>query len=320
MTDKIVKLLSEPFSPEKVKRRVGGFNPSTGQNEVYDYISADDVLERLRTVFGATFSVRVTHDNVMDNKNSQKKFIVIGVELSYVDQSGTRHSAAGFGGKDITSDPGSDYKAALSKAVKSASKVWGVPIDGGLETPETEDDSTSSSDSSRTPPRPSAGVSSAPVPVPVAPKPVASTTMEAPAPKPAAPAAPKPVAPAPVAVKPAVQAPAPASVPASAPVPAQTAVVPKGKSAVAPPPPPPKVTLDDIPPEEEYDEDEAEAVGSDEEDVCSDCSAKIEDFRSPVTGEVIPKDEVIEVSIETFEVPLCGACVGTRRRSMDEDE
>lgn len=315
MSQEIVSKLSAPFKVEQVKTRLGSFNPNTGTNDSYSYVSADDVLDRLRDVFGASFSSEYAFEKVLPNKDGRKTYVVIGVELAYYDEAGKQHKALGIGGKDITGDPGADYKAALSKAVKSAAKLWGVPVDGGLEDEEVEGAVITTPTGSPPPPKPAGS--------PPAPKPAGAAA--APPPKPAgtpAPAAAKPAAPTPAAgtavTPPKPPAPKPtATAEAAAPAPAAKPKPP------APVPAPEDMNLNVEQDAEEEDEDQPTADGeefeldgddlSDDAAPCNDCGGEITDDKD-TNNNVMSAEYITQVTLENFGVPVCAACVRERKK------
>jgi hypothetical protein len=142
-----VNALQAPFRSNQVLERQGVFNRSTGKTEIYKYVTAEDVFERLREVFGTSFSTRIPglaeqgiNGFVVDTGSARE--VVVPVELSWFDgETGMTHSVVGWGSKETKgTDVGGAFKAATSKAVKSAAKVIGVPIDGGEFEPGDEDE------------------------------------------------------------------------------------------------------------------------------------------------------------------------------------
>jgi Rad52/22 family double-strand break repair protein/Cobaltochelatase CobS subunit N terminal len=140
-----MQALSKSFSPDQVKQRQGGMNRQTGKPEIYNYVTAETVLARLREVFGIDFDMDVPGlENGLDRfviTAGNKTEVVVPVRLTYMGTDGERHSVVGFGSKDLKgTDIGDSFKAAQSKAAKSAAKALGVPIDGGEQDDDSEEE------------------------------------------------------------------------------------------------------------------------------------------------------------------------------------
>jgi hypothetical protein len=305
----IVKKLSEKFQPGQVKQRTGSFNQNTGQADVYDYVEIDSVLERLHQVFGAAISCRVFSETEVKN-NKGKDCVRVGVEISYYDEAGLRHTACGFGSsRGATDDPGSDGQSALSKAIKRAAKFWGVPVDGGLDDTDertTEDAVVTSGPKPGLPPKPG----STPPKPGTPPTPGAAKGGTATPPKPPAPS--KPASTEVAVVDKKVAAPTPT------PTPAKPAATPTPKPST---PPPPVAKVD---PDEEEDDIELGLPNENtlnehahDDTNCNDCGVVIaEDVASD--GATLTVPEIVEASLEYYAVPLCAPCVRARRASGDD--
>ena len=304
------KELADSFEPHQVKKRDGDWNGKLGRREIYSYVDAEAVVARLRKVLGLRFRIEVPGlENgpahfIVSRDNGKHEYIV-GVKLYHWDAEIQQWiDVPGVGGKtiDAKKDMGDAFKAALSKAVKSAAKLLGVPIDGGVEEDEELETDASASDSSASP-FGSVPTQKAP-PTPPAQEQEAKVSSAPPTP----PAQSSPFASSPAATKPAEVIPPPPVQPAA--FGAQKTDVPAPPSAqqasAAPPPPPsqPSPFGSSAPPTPPATSVEAGDSG----ETCERCSGKIVPSTDE-NGKSWSVQEIIKETVEGFGMKMCVDCV-----------
>lgn len=136
MKEEVLAELYKPFDL-KSRRGVGG--------KTFDYVTSDDVIDRLNKVFRGNWSSEVAdfreiEDQVLirvrvivDHPDQLGKFLV---QEGYASQLVARYTSGDQKGKII--DVGNVYKSAYSKAIKVAVEKWGIGLHLSRETKDDE--------------------------------------------------------------------------------------------------------------------------------------------------------------------------------------
>jgi hypothetical protein len=106
-----------------------------GRGGVYPYVRWQDVADRMNEVFGTNWSSEVLFQDIIGAN------VIVRVRVSIIDlEKGVFFTQEGFGGapNDASSEAGTPFKSAYSKALKDACKKWGV----GLYLDEDDDNSS----------------------------------------------------------------------------------------------------------------------------------------------------------------------------------
>jgi hypothetical protein len=96
-----------------------------GRGGVYPYVRWQDVADRMNEVFGTDWSSEVLFQDVIGAN------VIVRVRVSIYDHETKLVSAQeGFGGapNDASTEAGTPFKSAYSKALKDACKKWGVGL------------------------------------------------------------------------------------------------------------------------------------------------------------------------------------------------
>jgi len=158
------KTLEELYKPFEVKARqgVGG--------KQFKYVPSDDIVDRMNKVFKGNWSTEVISEKIIDDQILMQVRVLVkdpkeSGELyyheGYASQMIARYSSGQNSGKVI--DIGNSYKAAVSKAIKTACAKWGVGLYLEKESINAADTGFNTSSTSFTPP---AGMPSNSRPVP----------------------------------------------------------------------------------------------------------------------------------------------------------
>lgn len=128
MKKEIIEVLERHFNSKDIKSRPGGFGKSLS------YVQGHHVLGRLNEAFGGDYSIEIVDKQIVDNN------VIVHVRLS-VDQDGKTIVRDAIGGKTMMNkDLVSNYKAAVTDAIKKAAATLGVALHlyGADETEEDE--------------------------------------------------------------------------------------------------------------------------------------------------------------------------------------
>ena len=103
--------LTQLTQPLDVKKRKGS------GNQFYEYVSIDDVIDRLNAVFEGNWSSETAV------VSSSEKEVILSAKIT---AGGVSH--CGYGGSLLSGEVGAAYKSAKSKAIKDAAKSFGVGV------------------------------------------------------------------------------------------------------------------------------------------------------------------------------------------------
>jgi hypothetical protein len=96
-----------------------------GRGGTYPYIRWQDVADRMNEVFGTNWSSEVLFQDIIGAN------VIVRVRVTIVDpEKGVFFTQEGFGGapNDASTEAGTPFKSAYSKALKDACKKWGVGL------------------------------------------------------------------------------------------------------------------------------------------------------------------------------------------------
>jgi Rad52/22 family double-strand break repair protein. len=96
-----------------------------GRGGVYPYVRWQDVADRMNEVFGTNWSSEVLFQDIIGAN------VIVRVRVTIVDpEKGVFFTQEGFGGapNDASTEAGTPFKSAYSKALKDACKKWGVGL------------------------------------------------------------------------------------------------------------------------------------------------------------------------------------------------
>jgi len=96
-----------------------------GRGGTYPYIRWQDVADRMNEVFGTNWSSEVLFQDVIGPN------VIVRVRVTIIDlEKELRFTQEGFGGapNDDSTEAGTPFKSAYSKALKDACKKWGVGL------------------------------------------------------------------------------------------------------------------------------------------------------------------------------------------------